>query len=195
MILDGYIKDKNNQPIALAEVELKDNNFETLYAVCTDTEGYYKFDIPSGFYPFFFAVKGYKETGLEYWCQDIVLNADLQLDAKIDTLEIYGLHAFSVKGAGNGLLIYFRPMSLDKYLRGCENIAPDEINIRVLVDGEESTIINSNKVSEYAGTHKMTAYLIQADTDKAGNWHKLDVEIWDENRNYGSASVFNNLQY
>ena len=104
MILDGYIKDKNNQPVALAEVELKDNNFETLYSTYTDTKGYYKFDIPSGHYPFFLAVKGYKETGLEYWCQDIILNADLKLDAKIDTLEVYGLHAFSVKGAGNGLM-------------------------------------------------------------------------------------------
>lgn len=193
MILDGYIKDKNNRPVALAEVELKDNNFETLYSTCTDTKGYYKFDVPSGYYPFFFAVKGYKETGLEYWCQDIILNADLKLDAKIDTLEVYGLHAFSVKGAGNGLMVYFRPMSLDKYLRGAEDIAPDQIDIRVSVDGEESTIVNVNKVFECAGTHKMPAYLIQTDSEKADTWHKLDVEIWDENQNYGAASVFNKL--
>ena len=157
MILDGYIKDKNNQPVALAEVELKDNNFETLYSTCTDTKGYYKFDVPSGYYPFFFAVKGYKETGLEYWCQDIILNADLKLDAKIDILEVYGLHAFSVKGAGNGLMVYFRPMSLDKYLRGAEDIAPDQIDIKVSVDGEERAIVNVNKVFECAGTHKMPA--------------------------------------
>ena len=86
MILYGYIKDKYNLPVEQATVELKNSSFEKLYATCTDTEGYYKFDIPSGYYPFFFAVKGYKETGLEYWCQDIVLNADLQLDAKIDNV-------------------------------------------------------------------------------------------------------------
>ena len=193
MILDGYIKDKNNQPVALAEVELKDNNFETLYSTCTDTKGYYKFDIPSGYYPFFFAVKGYKETGLEYWCQDIILNADLKLDAKIDTLEVYGLHAFSVKGAGNGLMVYFRPMSLDKYLRGAEDIAPEQIDIKVSVDGEERALVNVNKVFEYAGTHKMPAYLIQIDTEKADTWHKLDVEIWDENQSYGAASIFNKV--
>lgn len=193
MILYGYIKNKYNLPVEQATVELKNSSFETLYATCTDTEGYYKFDIPSGYYPFFFAVKGYKETGLEYWCQDIVLNADLQLDAKIDTLEIYGLHAFSVKGAGNGLMVYFRPMRLDKYLNGFEDIAPDKIDISILVDGEKSPLVNINKVYEYGGTHKMTAYLIQIATKKVESWHKLDVEIWDENQNYGAASIFNEL--
>ncbi len=193
MILDGYIKDKYDQPVEQAVVELKNNSFETLFTACTDTEGYYRFDIPAGYYPFFFAVKGYKESGLEYWCQDIVLDADLQLDAKIDTLEVYGLHCFTVKGAANGLMVYFRPMSLDKYLRGAEDIAPDQIDIKVSVDGEESTIVNVNKVFECAGTHKMPAYLIQIDSEKADTWYKLDVEIWDENQNYGAASVFNKL--
>lgn len=138
------------------------------------------------------AVKDYKETGLEYWCQDIILNADLQLDAKIDTLEVYGLHAFSVKGAGNGLMAYFRPMALDKYLQGCQDIAPDDIQIQVTVDGDRCHVVNMNKVAEYAGVHSMTAWLIQISTDKTENWHKLDVEIWDKNGNYGAASVFNN---
>ena len=31
MILDGYIKDKNNRPVKTAVVELKDNSFETLF--------------------------------------------------------------------------------------------------------------------------------------------------------------------
>ena len=193
MILYGYIKDKYNLPVEQATVELKNSSFETLYATCTDTEGYYKFDIPSGYYPFFFAVKGYKETGLEYWCQDIVLNADLHLDAKIDTLEIYGLHAFSVKGAGNGLMIYFRPMALDKFLQGCQDIAPDEIDIKAYVDGKEQAVVNVNKVYEYAGVYKMTAYLVQIDIQTADRWNKLDVEIWDENQNYGAASIFNEL--
>lgn len=62
MILDGYIKDKYDQPVEQAVVELKNNSFETLFTACTDTEGYYRFDIPAGYYPFFFAVKGYKEV-------------------------------------------------------------------------------------------------------------------------------------
>ena len=188
MILYGYIKDKYNLP-----VEQKNSSFETLYATCTDTEGYYKFDIPPAHYPFFFAVKGYKETGLEYWCQGIVLNADLQLDAKIDTLEIYGLHAFSVKGAGNGLMVYFRPMALDKFLQGCQDIAPDEIDIKAYVDGKEQAVVNVNKVYEYAGVYKMTAYLVQIDIQTVDRWNKLDVEIWDKNGNYGAASIFNEL--
>ncbi|MBE6866324.1 MAG: carboxypeptidase regulatory-like domain-containing protein [Ruminococcaceae bacterium] len=192
MILDGYIKDKYNQPVEQAVVELKNNSFETLFTACTDTEGYYRFDIPAGYYPFFFAVKGYKESGLEYWCQDIVLDEDLQLDAKIDTLEVYGLHCFTVKGAANGLMVYFRPMALDKYLKGCQDIAPDDIHLQVTVDGNRCPVVNMNKVIEYAGAHPMTAWLIQVSTDKRENWHKVDVEIWDENGNYGAASVFNN---
>lgn len=192
MILDGYIKDKYDQPVEQAVVELKNNSFETLFTACTDTEGYYRFDIPAGYYPFFFAVKGYKESGLEYWCQDIVLDADLQLDAKIDTLEVYGLHCFTVKGAANGLMVYFRPMALDKYLKGCQDIAPDDIHLQVTVDGIRCPVVNMNKVTEYAGAHPMTAWLIQVSTDKRENWHKVDVEIWDENDNYGAASVFNN---
>lgn len=192
MILDGYIKDKYDQPVEQAVVELKNNSFETLFTTCTDMCGYYKFDIPSGYYPFFFAVKEYKKTGLEYWCQDIVLNMDLRLDARIDTLEVYGLHCFSVKGAANGLMIYFRPMALDKYLQGCGDIAPDDIQVKVKVDGNQCPVVNTNKVAEYAGSHPMTSWLIQVNTDKTENWHKIDVEIWDKNGNYGAASVFNN---
>ena len=193
MILDGYIKDKNNQPVDAALVEMKDNSFETLFTTFTDADGYYKFDIPSGYYPFFFAVKGYKETGLEYWCQDIVLDGDIRLNAKIDTLEVYGLHAFAVKGGGSGLMVYFRPMALDKFLQGCQDIAPDEIDIKVYVDGNEQAVVNTNKVYEYAGAYKMSAYLVQIDTQTADSWNKLDAEIWDKNGNYGAASIFNNI--
>ena len=192
MILDGYIKDKNNQPVEKAVVEIKNHHFETLYSTYSNADGYYKFDIPSGYYPFLLAVKGYKETGLEYWCQNISLDSDITLNAKIDTLEVYGLHAFSVKGAGNGLMVYFRPMALDKYLQGEQDIAPDDIQIQVTVDGNICPVVNMNKVTEYVGTHSMTAWLIQADTERSENWHKLDVEIWDKNGNYGAASVFNN---
>ena len=78
-------------------------------------------------------------------------------------------------------------------INGFEDIAPDKIDISILVDGEKSPLVNINKVYEYGGTHKMTAYLIQIATKKVESWHKLDVEIWDENQNYGAASIFNEL--
>lgn len=193
MILDGYIKDKNNQPVAGATVELKDESFEAQYTAVTDQNGYYNLDATAGYYPFFLAVKGYKETGLEYWCQDIKLDKDMSLNANIDTLEVYGLHAFTVKGAGNGLMVYFRPMSLEKYLQGSTDIAPENILIKATVDGENCFVININKVNEYAGDYKMEAYLVQIAPNEGKNWHKLDIEIWDENQNYGAASIFNNI--
>ena len=192
MIVDGYINDKNNQPVAGAIVELKDEHFVAQYMTITDQNGYYRLDATAGYYPFFIAVKGYKETGLEYWCQDINLNKNMSLNANIDTLEVYGLHAFTIKGAGNGLMVYFRPMSLEKYLRGNVDIAPEDILIKAIVDGKERQIININKVKEYAGGYSMDAYLVQIAIAETKNWQKLDIEIWDKNQNYGAASIFNN---
>ena len=192
MIVDGYINDKNNQPVAGAIVELKDEHFVAQYMTITDQNGYYRLDATEGYYPFFIAVKGYKETGLEYWCQDINLNKNMSLNANIDTLEVYGLHAFTIKGAGNGLMVYFRPMSLEKYLRGNVDIAPEDVMIKATVDGEKYPIVNINKVKEYAGGYSMDAYLVQIAIAEIKNWQKLDIEIWDKNQNYGAASIFNN---
>lgn len=193
MILDGYIKDKNNEPLEGATVELKDEYFETQYMTTTDQNGYYRLDAAAGYYPFFIAVKGYKETGLEYWCQDIKLDKNMSLNANVDTLEVYGLHAFTVKGAGNGLMVYFRPMSLEKYLQGDVDIAPENILIKATVDGKTCAVTNINKVNEYADDYRMEAYLVQIATNEGKNWHKLDIEIWDENQNYGAASIFSNI--
>ncbi len=63
------------------------------------------------------AVKDYAVHYLEYWCQNISLESPMTLDVSFDQLEIYGLHAFMVKGGGNSLMVYFRPMSLSKFLQ------------------------------------------------------------------------------
>ena len=135
------------------------------------------------------AVKGYAVNYLEYWCQNIPLSENTSLDISFDTLEIYGLHVFSVKGAGNGLMIYFRPMSLVKFQQGNENIAPDDISIHVKVDGEETAIIAKNTVAELAADREMTAYLIQVEGTDA--WNKIEIQIVDTDSHYGAAAIFN----
>ena len=102
MLLSGFITDKNQAPIANAAVELKDEHFETVYQAFSDDAGHYQLDVPPGHYPFLTAVKDYAVHYLEYWCQDIPLTKPLSLDVSFDRLEVYGLHVFSVKGAGNG---------------------------------------------------------------------------------------------
>ena len=192
MILDGYVTDKNKWPIANALVEIKGENFVTLFSTESKEDGYYVLDIPKGQYPFLTAVKDYGVNYLEYWCQNISLQADMSLNVSFDKLEIYGLHAFSVKGAGNSLMVYFRPMSLPKFQQGMLDIAPEDIVIKATIDNQEMRVINTNVVKEFAGGRELTAYLIQVETGERNiPWHKLDLQIADIDNHYGAATIFN----
>lgn len=192
MILDGYVTDKSKAPIANALVEIKGENFVTLYSTESNEDGYFVLDIPNGQYPFLTAVKDYGVNYLEYWCQNISLQANMSLNVSFDKLEIYGLHVFSVKGAGNSLMVYFRPMSLPKFQQGIQDIAPDNIIIKATIDNQEMRIINTNMVKEFAGGRELTAYLIQVETSESNiPWHKFDLQITDADNHYGAATIYN----
>ena len=193
MKIEGYVTDKNKSPIANALVEVKGENFATLFSTKSKEDGYYVLDIPMGQYPFLTAVKDYGVNYLEYWCQNISLQADMSLDVSFDKLEIYGLHVFSVKGAGNSLMVYFRPMSLPKFQQGMQDIAPDGIVIKVSIDNQEMRVISTNLVKEFAGGRELSAYLIQIETRESDiPWRKLDLPITDVNNHYGAATIYNN---
>lgn len=192
MILEGYVTDKNKSPIANAFIEVKGEDFITLFSTKSLENGYYKLDIPAGKYPFLTAVKDYGTNYLEYWCQNISLQDNMSLDVSFDKLEIYGLHVFSVKGAGNSLMVYFRPMSLPKFQQGAQDIAPEDVTIKAIIDSYEMPVITTNLVTEFAGGQEMSAYLIQVDiTEMNMAWHKFDLQIWDKDNHYGAASIFN----
>ena len=180
MILEGYVTDKSKSPITNAIIEVKGENFATLYRTESDRSGYYKLDIPAGRYPFLTAVKDYGTNYLEYWCQNILLPCSGSLNVRIDKLEVYGLHVFSVKGNGNSLMVYFRPMSLRKFQHGMQDIAPDDIVIKAMIDNMEVPVIRTNLVKEFAGGREMSAYLIQVETGESNMpWHKFDLQITD----------------
>ena len=107
-------------------MEIKENNFDTIYFTKSDEHGDYKIDLPAGIYPFVTAVRDYGEKYLEYWCSNLKLIHDTQLNICIDTLEVYGLNYFKVAGAYPSITVYFRPMSLPKFLAQAEDIAPEE---------------------------------------------------------------------
>ena len=136
MKLFGYARSKDSQPISGAVVEIKDADFQTLYWTESDEQGFYQIDAANAVYPFVAAVKDYGVRYLEYWCQNLDLNQDQRLDVRFDTLEVYGLHAFFVKGGLNALMGYFRPMSLDKFQKGERDIAPEVDHIQVTLDGK-----------------------------------------------------------
>ena len=137
------------------------------------------------------AVKEYAVNYLEYWCQNIPLYQNMSLDISFDTIEVYGLHVFPVKGAGNGLMAFFRPMSLAKFRQGAQDIVPDDLVIKVVVDGRERSVIAVNKVKEFVADREMTAYLIQVETDEINAvWDRFDIQITDKDDNYGTAAFF-----
>lgn len=192
MKIAGYVTGKNKVPIANALIEIKGESFATLFSTESREDGYYVLEIPKGQYPFLTAVKDYGVNYLEYWCQNISLQADMSLNVSFDKLEIYGLHVFSVKGAGNSLMVYFRPMSLTKFQQGMPDIAPNDIVIKVTIDNQEMRVINTNTVKEFADGHELTAYLIQVETSESNiPWHKLDLQITDSDNHYGAATIFN----
>ena len=193
MKIEGYVTDKNQAPITGALLEVKDENFVTLFSAESNDDGYYMLDIPAGLYPFLTAVKDYGVNFLEYWCQNISLQADMSLNLSFDKLEIYGLHVFSVKGAGNSLMVYFRPMSLPKFQQGMQDIAPDNIVIKASIDDQEVRVINTNSVKEFAGGCELSAYLIQVEIIESDvPWQKFDIQIRDADNHYGAATIYNN---
>lgn len=192
MRIEGYVTDKNKAPIANALIEVKGEDFVTLFSAESDENGRYALDMPEGKYPFLTAVKEYGVNYLEYWCQNVSLQGGLSLDVSFDKLELYGLHVFAVKGAGDSLMAYFRPMSLLKFQQGLQDIAPENMVIKVSIDGWEAPVIYVNPVKEFAGGSELSACLIQVDTSEINMpWHRFDLQVTDAEGHYGAAAIFN----
>ena len=190
-MLTGYTRDKYEKAIAGAVIELKDDQFRTIYQTQSDEKGFYSLNVPAGIYPFLTAVRDYAEQYLEYWCHNIDLSQDRILNICFDTLEIYGLHVFQVKGAYPSLMAYFRPMSLEKWKNGDTDICPDIKSIRVFVNAKEVSILEQSRVIEFIGDRRMGAYLIQvAFPANERKWDRFDVEIRDSIDSFGKATLF-----
>lgn len=189
-MLTGIVCDKQGHPIPGALVELKNDGFQTVCSAVTDEKGQYVLDAEPKGYPFLTAVKDYAVKNLEYWCQNLDLRQDVCLDIRFDKLEIYGLHAFCIKGGVNPLMVYFRPMSLDKFLAGERDIAPTIQTIEAKLDGCSAPVLHINPIKELAEEDEMTAYLVQLDA-KHKEWNKLEISLWDTEGNFGMAAIFN----
>lgn len=182
-------------PLASVLIELKNENFETMYQTRSDENGKFELCVPDGWYPFLTAVRDYGDQYLEYWAQNVPAQQEPELHIRIDTLEVYGLHAFIVKGAANALSIYFRPMSLEKFKAGEADIAPvlTEKDITVAVNGRESKVYVVNPVREYIGEERkyLTAYLIQSSIPEGvQEWERVDITICDPENHIGCATLF-----
>lgn len=192
-IIQGVTKGKNNNVLSGVSVELKNDQFQTIYETTSGENGHFELTVPDGVYPFLTAVRDYADKYLEYWAHNVPLYGEFNLDVQIDTLEVYGINAFVVKGAAQALSIYFRPMSLEKFRAGEPDIAPDFDNdgIYVAVNGRRSEVLVVNRVQEYISPGFLTACLIQVSLpDFVEEWERVDVTIRDKKGNIGCATLY-----
>lgn len=194
-VIKGKITNKFGEPVEKATVALKDKDFENLYVTYTEEDGSYKLDVEDREYPYLFAVKDYAVDNLEFWCQDINLKNDREINASIDKLEVYGLKVFKIDGAySKALMVYFRPMSLIKHLQHLKDIFPEVERFDITINGKESKIHVVNQVEEYVGDGKRDkAYLLHVAIPEEGlkeSDNYLSVQIVDTDGNLGQAATY-----
>ncbi|MEW8957132.1 hypothetical protein [Clostridium sp.] len=148
-----------------------------------------------------FACKDYGVNYLEYWSWNIPIFDDMEINPRINGLEVYSIKAFRVQWGFPQLMIYFRPMSLSRSRSRSEeeknDIAPKltKEDIEVHINGERSEVYVVNRILEYVGENSyMTGYLIHVSLNKEVNkftYNKIDVAIVDrETDERGEGSVF-----
>jgi hypothetical protein len=181
----GHVTDFNSKPIDSVWVSIKDKNFNSLYEVLSDKNGYFTLTVAKGTYPCIYAIKlsDYGITKLEYWAWNIPAHKDLEINPQYDRMEIYGINGFEPQvGPYETYMIYFRPMSLTKSLawqgennkkkmegnasvkHDTVNIAPNSISkdeLKVRINDLPADIVNIDRVAEYARGTFLYGYLIQ----------------------------------
>lgn len=68
-----------------------------------------------------------------HWCGNLSIKRDAELNICFNTLEVYGLNVFAVKGAFPALMVYFRPTK----------------SIKAYIDSREAALLRQSRVVEY----------------------------------------------
>lgn len=204
--IKGIVTDYDGKPIENAMIMLKGNNFGGFVDTThSDHSGQYLLKVKKGKYSGLAAVRmeDYGKTRLEFWAWEIPAFKDMLLDIQYDRLEVYGVNVFRVQGAYPGYTIYFRPMSLTRFLTadaesGVMDIAPpaDKIDIQVEINGEKVTLNSVQRVEEFAGKDKMYGYLIHTEPGKRSNdkYDTIRILVEDkENGDRGEAIYFKEI--
>jgi len=207
----GRVTDFEGLPIEGASVLMKDKRFYNVAETTSDSDGRYSFNVPKGHHLALLAVKDYQVRFLEYWAWSVPAFRDLEINPRIDRLEVYAINAWRPQGAYPSYQIYFRPMSLTAVKDQVEkagsleefnklpilNIAPElsKKDIRVVIDGEEVALLETNKIRESAGPGQyMYGYLIQVELPKKKtecDYSFITITLTDpENGDKGEGSLF-----
>lgn len=213
VIISGVVTDFNSQPIDSSVVQIMDRSFTPIYQTHTGKNGAYSLEVKKGTYAAIFAMrlKEYprmnavpeSDMRLEFWGWNLVADRDLKINPRYGKLELYGTTVYAVIGGYDGVFLYFRPMSVSKYLSYSKEIyldkakagkiadpsvKPEHLKVNVYADDELLKINSIQSVQEFAGeeSRPMTAYLIQLDapkktTDKPYIIYRVEAE----NTEYG----------
>lgn len=186
--ISGKVTDFNNLPIDSSVVQLVGTDFNRLYEVYTDKNGDYLMEVEKGDYLAMFAMrlKEYPRENavpeadmrLEFWGWNVIADRDLVINPRYNRLELYGTTVFKTFGGYNGFFIYFRPMSLTKYISYSKemyldkeamekkadiSVKKENLKVNVYADDEPLKVNSIQEVEEFVGDNTMIAYLVQVD--------------------------------
>ena len=173
--ISGKVTDFAGNPIDSCIIDLKHADFSSAYNTYSDINGNYKLEnVEKGNYLSLYAIRPNEyptakqvpenDMRLEFWAWNIIANNDLEINPRYHKLELYGTVATKMQ---NGYMIYFRPMSLTKFLaNGTVSVAPENLKVKIFAD-EEPLAINSIKaIKEYDEMTPITGYIIQVGKPK-----------------------------
>lgn len=116
---------------------------------------------------------------------------DKEVIATIDRLELQGLKVFKIDGEYPTISIYFRPISIVKYLQGDKNTSTKLEEFKVKINDEVCDIKVVNKVKESLGkSKKVQAYLLNVELPKSGLnnfYNSLFLSVKDKEGNVGEV--------
>jgi hypothetical protein len=206
----GKLTDFDGNALSNGDVEIKDAVLTRyVYITKTDEFGNYVLEVKMGMYMAIAAVKDYGISKLEYWGWNLPAYEDTEINIRIDGLEVYAINAFMIQRSQpyTSMMIYFRPMSLKRYLTAKEkindsneiiNISPNlnESDIEVKIDEQLVNILGITRIIENAveSHQKVIGCLIQVSIPEIESkkvYKKIHIALRDsETGEKGEGSLF-----
>jgi hypothetical protein len=205
----GRLTDFDGNAVSNGDVIIKDALFNDAYITKTDDYGNYTLEVEKGIYMAMFAVKDYGVNALEYWGWNLPAFEDIEINMRIDGLEVYAINAFMIQRSQpyTSMMIYFRPMSLKRALKGEEklndnykgiiDISPNlnEDDIEIKINEQVVNILGMNRINEKTGdNHHMIGYIIQVsipEKEIGQEYTKIHITLRDsETGEKGEGSLF-----
>jgi len=186
--ISGNVTDFESNPIDSCSVFVMSDDFSDLKEALTSKDGFYSVKVEKGKYmamgsirmdeyPIAGSVLPDGEQRLEFWAWNIIADRDITMDMRYHRLEIYGVNVFYIQGAYPGYMIYFRPMSLSRFLsvpkekRTVAAIVPpqNDFKVEVYFDDEPVEVNLIQKVAEYSEGESGEGYLLHVARPKNEN--------------------------